>query len=70
MYVLESEITTFVPTIAIKEILVQGDREGKRSRWMAKIQEYEIELKPTKIIKGQGLANILSKSNFQALGIN
>lgn len=66
MYVLQSEITTFVPTTAVKEILVQGDNEGKRGRWIAKIQEYELEIKPTKLIKGKGLAKILSESNFQA----
>ena len=35
-----------------------------------KIQEYELDICPTKLIKGQGLAKILSESNCQALGIN
>lgn len=52
MYVLQSEITTFVPTIVVKDILVQGDIEGKRGRWIAKIQEYDLDMKPTKLIKG------------------
>lgn len=69
MYVLQSGITSFVPTTLVKDILVQGDNKGRRGRWIAKIQEYEIQIKPTKLIKGQGLANILSKSNYQAVGI-
>lgn len=58
MYVLQSEITMFFPTTTVKDIMVQGHSEGKRARWIAKIQEYELEIKPTKIIKGQGLAKI------------
>jgi hypothetical protein len=29
-----------------------------------------MEVKPTNLVKGQGLVNLLSKSNFRALGIN
>ena len=29
-----------------------------------------LEIRPTKLIKGQGLAKILSESNYQALGTN
>ena len=70
MYVLQSHITAFVPTAVVKDILIQGDSEGKRGKWIAKIQEYELDIRPTKLIKGQGLAKILSESNCQALGIN
>ena len=70
MYILQSHITAFVPTAAVKDILIQGDSEGKRGNWIAKRQEYELDICPTKLIKGQGLAKILSKSKYQALGIN
>lgn len=53
-----------------KDILVQEDSEGKRGRWTTTIQEYELDIKPTKLIKGQGLAKVLSESNYQDLGIN
>ena len=32
--------------------------------------EYDIEIKPTKLIKGQGLAKLMAESNCQALDIN
>lgn len=67
---MQTHITAFVPTAAVKDILIQGDSEGKRRRWIAKIQEYDLDIRPTKMIKGQGLARILSESNHQALGIN
>jgi hypothetical protein len=33
-YVLHSKIITYVPTSAIKGILVQPDSDGKRGRWL------------------------------------
>ena len=38
--------------------MVQYDSEGKRGRWIAKIMEYDIDIKPTKLIKGQGLEKL------------
>ena len=64
VYILQSHIAAFVPTAAVKDILIQGDSEGKRGKWIAKIQEYELDIHPTKMIKGQGLAKILSESNY------
>jgi hypothetical protein len=69
-YVLHSKIIAYVPTSAVKDILVQADSDGKRGRWLAKIQEFDLEVKPTKLVKGQGLARLLAESNFRALGIN
>jgi hypothetical protein len=69
-YVLHSKIIAYVPTRSVKYILVQMDGDGKRGRWLDKIQEFDLEVKPTKLIKGQGLAKLLAESNFQALEIN
>jgi hypothetical protein len=60
-YVLHSKIIAYVPSISVKDILVQPDNDGRRGRWLAKIQEFDLELKATKIIKGQGLAKLLAK---------
>ena len=69
-YVLHSQILAYVPNSAVKDMLVQSDVEGKRGKWIAKIQEYDLDVKPTKLVKGLGLAKLLTESNFQALGIN
>jgi hypothetical protein len=34
--------------------------DGKRGKWIATILEYDIEIKPTKLIKGQGLAKLMA----------
>ena len=69
-YVLHSKVIAYVPTSVVKDILVQADSDGKRGRWLAKIQEFDLEVKLTKLVKGQGLAKVLAESNFMALGIN
>jgi hypothetical protein len=69
-YVLHSKVIAYVPTSSVKDILVQPDSDGKRGRWLAKIQEFDLEVKPTKLVKGQGMAKLLAESNFRALGIN
>ena len=55
--------------IVVKYIFSQ-DLDGKRGKWIAVILEYDLEIKPTKLIKGQGLAQLMAKSNLQALDIN
>jgi hypothetical protein len=69
-YVLHSKVIAYMPTSSVKDILVQPDNDGKRGRWLAKIQEFDLEVKPTKLVKGQGLAKLLAESNFRALGMN
>ena len=54
----------------IKDIFTQPDSDGRRGSWLAKIQEFDLEVKPTKLVKGQGLARLLAESNFKAFGIN
>ena len=69
VYILHSHIIAFVPNIVVKDILSQ-DPDGKRGKWIAVILEYDLEIKPTKLIKGQGLAQLMDESNLQALDIN
>jgi hypothetical protein len=32
--------------------------------------EYDLEIKPTKLVKGQGLAKLMAQTNCKLLGIN
>jgi hypothetical protein len=70
VYVLHSRVIAYVPLAVVKEILIQPDIDGKRSKWIAKLLEFDLDIKPTKLVKGQGLAKILDESNFLALGVN
>jgi hypothetical protein len=70
VYVLHSKIIAYVPSTSVKDILTQPDIDGRRSKWITKILEFDLEIKPTKLIKGQGLAKLLAESNYKALEIN
>jgi hypothetical protein len=70
VYVLHSKIIAYVPSASVKDILIQPDIDGRRSKWIARILEFDLEIKPTKLVKGQGLAKLLVESNCKALGVN
>ena len=67
---MHSHILAYVPNTAIKDVLVQTDLEGRRGKWIVALLEYDVEIKPTKLIKGQGLAKLMAELNFHALDIN
>lgn len=69
VHILHSHTIAYVPNIVVKDILSQ-DSDGKRGKWITVILEYDLEIKPTKLINGQGLAQLMVESNFQALYIN
>lgn len=69
VYILYSHIIAYVPNSLVKYILTQDGPDGKRGKWIYTILEYDLEIKPTKLIKGQGLANLMAESNCHALDI-
>ena len=70
VYILHSHSIFFVPSVAIKDILTQSEPNGRRAKWIATLLEYDIEIRPTKLVKGQGLAKLMAQSNCEALGVN
>ena len=70
VYILYSHIIAYVPNVVVKYILTRDGPDGRRGKWIATILEYGIEIKPTKLIKGQGLAKIMGELNWHALDIN
>ena len=68
-YILHSHIIPYVPNVVIKDILTQDGPDGRRGKWIATILEYNLEVKPTKLIKGQGLARLMVESNCKSLDI-
>jgi len=70
VYILHSHPTVFVPSAAIKDILTQAEPDGRRAKWITTLLEYDIDIKPTKLVKGQGLAKLMTQSNHEGLGFN
>ena len=70
VYILHSKIIEYVPHATIKDVLTQPDVDGRRAKWIAKLIEFNIELKPTKLVRGQGLTRLLAEENCRTLDIN
>jgi hypothetical protein len=70
VYVLHSRVNAYDPSASVKDILIQPDIDGRRGKWIAKILEFDLEINPTKLVKGQGLAKMLAESNCKALGVS
>lgn len=70
VYILHSHTIAYVPNAAIKDVLIQTNLEGRRGKWITTMLEYDLEIKPTKLIKGQGLVRLMAESNLYDLDIN
>jgi hypothetical protein len=69
-YILHSHVIPYVPSNYVKDILAQPNPEGRRGKWIAVMLEYGLKIKPSNMIKGQGLAKLMEQSNCDVLGIN
>lgn len=67
---MHSHTIEYVPNTTVKDVLKQTDSERRKGKWIAVILEYDLEIKPTKLIKGQGLEKLMAESNLHALDIN
>ena len=70
VYILHSHIISHVPISVVKDILTQPDPEGRRGKWIAVLLEYDLDINPTKPIKGQGLAKLMAQSNYDLLSLH
>ena len=71
VYIFHSHITAYVPNNVIKNILTWPDPEEKREKWIEVMLKYDLEINPTKLVKGQGLAKLMAGANYcESLKIN
>jgi hypothetical protein len=70
IYALHSNIISYVPSALVKEILIHPNIYGKIRKWISKFLEFDLEIKPTTLVKGEGSAKLLAESNYKALGVN
>lgn len=68
-YILHSHVLAYILNVVVKDVLTQNDPEGMRGKWIAAMLEYDLEIIPTKMIKGQGLAKLMADSNLHAIDI-
>ena len=50
-----------VPHPAVRSLFVQKELGERRGNWVTTLQEYDIEFKPTCIVKGKGLCKLMAE---------
>ena len=70
IYILQTKVIAYVPSSSVKDVLIQPDIDGKRSKWITNMIEFEIEIKPVKLVRGQGLAKLLAEDNCKMIEMN
>jgi hypothetical protein len=61
-YLLKSRTKIIVPYPAVRNLLVQKELGEKRANWVTSLQEYDIEITPAQIVRGQGLCKLVVDS--------
>ena len=62
LYLLRSHTNIIVPHSMIISLLIQKELGDQRGNWLTTLQEYDLEIKPTKLVKGQGLCKLMVES--------
>ncbi|XP_057866026.2 uncharacterized protein LOC131073577 [Cryptomeria japonica] len=67
-YILHSNAVVYVPHFAVKSILTQQDiGMNNRASWVSKIQEFNLDIKPTILVRGQGLCKLIAESKSEVI---
>jgi hypothetical protein len=56
-FLLKYKTKVIVPYPIVRNLLVQRDLAEKRENWITALQEYDLEIKPAKMLKGKGYEN-------------
>ena len=47
----------------MRQLLIQRELGEKRANWVTALQEYDVEIRPSKIVRGQGFCRMLTGSS-------
>eukprot|EP00253_Pinus_taeda_P007727 PITA_07727 len=68
-FLLKAHTKIIVPFSTVRQLLIQRELGEKRANWVTTLQEYDLEIKPAKIVRGQGFCRLLAgASNIQESG--
>eukprot|EP00253_Pinus_taeda_P012820 PITA_12820 len=59
-FLLKTHTKVIVPFPAVRQLLLQKELGEKRAKWVTALQEYDLEIRPAKIVRGQGFCRILA----------
>ena len=58
-FLLKTHTKIIVPFSAVRQLLIQKE-VGEKANWVTTLQEYDIDIKPAKIVRGQGFCRLLA----------
>jgi hypothetical protein len=61
-YILKNHTKVIVPHPTVRSLFTQQEMGERRGNWMVVIQEFDLDIKPTKIVRGQGLCKLAAES--------
>jgi hypothetical protein len=61
-YLLRSRTKIVVPYPAVRNLLVKKELGEKRANWVTSLQEFDLEITPAQIVRGQGLCKLVVDS--------
>eukprot|EP00253_Pinus_taeda_P005266 PITA_05266 len=59
-FVLKTHTKVIVHFPAVRQLLIQKELGEKRENWVTTLQEYDLKIRPAKIVRGQGFCRILA----------
>eukprot|EP00253_Pinus_taeda_P015172 PITA_15172 len=59
-FLLKAHTKVIVPFSSVRQLLIQKELGEKRANWVTTLQEYDIEIKPAKMVRGQGFCRLLA----------
>jgi len=60
-YILRSQVTAIVPDAVVKALLMQSELGERRGKWVTILQEFNIEIQPMKLVRGQALTKTMAE---------
>ena len=61
-YLLRSHTKIIVHHTTVRALLIQKEPRDRRGNWLTTLQEYDLEINPTKLVNGQGLCKLAAKA--------
>ena len=61
-YILKNRIKVVVPHSTVWTLFMQKELGERIGNWVTTLQEYDLEFKPTTIIKGEGICKLMDES--------
>jgi hypothetical protein len=62
-YILKNHTKVIVPHPAVRSLFTQHEMGERRGNWMEVVQEFDLDTKPAKLVKGQGLCKLAAEAH-------